>query len=121
MIKGGIFQSRNQMDENSNLARGPKTKKIYEANMITSHLEVDEYQSEEELEDDNYSMDSGDSQYGDPALEYWVPREQPKPRAVKRDVHYRDINKRYDFKCYALSSKLFINKYGVRVPWNFIW
>jgi hypothetical protein len=62
------FDQEIKMDENSNLARGPKTKQIYEVNMITSHLEVDEYQSEEELDDDDYSTDSGDSQYGDPDL-----------------------------------------------------
>jgi Zinc knuckle len=67
-LKVVYFDQEIKMDENSNLARGPKKKKIPEVSMITSHLEVDEYESEEELNDDNFSTDSGDSQYRDPDL-----------------------------------------------------
>jgi hypothetical protein len=64
------FDQEIKMDKHSNLARVPKKTKIHEANMITSHFEVDDYESEEELNKDNYSTDNGDSQYGDPDLEY---------------------------------------------------
>jgi Zinc knuckle len=119
------FDQEIKMDENSNLARGPKTKKIYKVNMINSHLEIDEYQSEEEFDNDNYSTDSGDSQNGDPDLEYRVTRETPKPRVVKRDFHYREINKRYDFKCYGCKSTmefhLVNNESRFRCPWCNDW
>jgi hypothetical protein len=69
VLKVVYFNQEIKMDENSNLARSPKKTKIHEVNMITSHFEVDDYQSEEELNEDDYSTDSGDSQYGDPDLE----------------------------------------------------
>jgi hypothetical protein len=44
--------------------------KNYEVNMITSHFDNKEYEVSEELNEDDYSTDSADSEYRDPDLEY---------------------------------------------------
>jgi hypothetical protein len=58
------------MDKNSKLARGLKMTKIHEVNMITSHFEEENYEPEEGLDKEDYCTNSGDSQNGDPDIEY---------------------------------------------------
>jgi hypothetical protein len=95
------FDQEVEKDKISNLADRPTIKKVHEVNMITSLLDNKDYEPSEELNNDDYSMDSADYEDGDRDLEYQVPREQPVPRVVKRDLYYRDITKRYNFKCYG--------------------
>jgi hypothetical protein len=79
-LKVVYFDQELEKAENSNLASGLKMTKIHEVNMITSHFEEDNYKPEVELDKDDYSTDRGDSQYGDPDIEYQVSREQTKPQ-----------------------------------------
>jgi Zinc knuckle len=69
-LKVVYFDQEVKMDKTSNLARGPKMTNIHEVNIITSHFEKEYYKTEEYFNEDDYSTDNGDYQYGEPDMEY---------------------------------------------------